>query len=88
MAHLKPRLHDRCPCEIRLSGPHTGLYCSPHKHWLKWLTREETQIAIELGTKIVREPHRDLLQLQDRRQQQKRLRRQKRWLKYKANKGS
>lgn len=85
---LKPNLHDRCPCELRLSGPHIGLYCKPHQHWLKWLTPEETKTAIELGTKLATIPNRDKLTLKDNRTVKQRIRRQKRWLKYKSNKGS
>lgn len=88
MANTKSQQHTHCPCEIKLSGPHIGLYCKPHKHWLKWLTQEETKIAIELGTKIATTPNRDKLTLRDNHTIDKRIKRIKRWNKYKkANRG-
>jgi hypothetical protein len=80
--------HDRCPCELREQGPHIGLYCRPHKHWLKWLTKEEIVIAINLGIKLATTNNRDKLSLKDNHTINKRIKRDKRWQKYKANKGS
>lgn len=80
--------HNHCPCELQEHGPHIGLYCKPHKHWLKWLTKEEVKTAIELGIKLSTTPTRDKLTLQDNHTLNKRLKRDKRWHKYKkANRG-
>lgn len=90
MANTGPKqnLHDRCPCELKIEGPHIGLYCKPHKHWLKWLTKEEVKISIDLGIKLATTPTRDKLALKDNHTLDKRIKRQKRWRKYKTNKGS
>lgn len=79
----KKLTHEHCTCEIQLSGPHIGLYCKPHKHWLKWLTKEETKIAINLGIKLATTPTRDKLTLKDNHTLDKRIKRDKRWLKHK-----
>ena len=44
-----PRItrHDQCPMELRVSGPHIGLYCQCHNKWLKWLTDGEARVALE-----------------------------------------
>ena len=86
MAQLK--LHDHCPCELQISGPHIGLYCKPHKHWLKWLTKEELKICIDSGIKLAQVPTRDKLTLKDNHTLDKRIKKQKRWHKFKTNKGS
>ena len=39
--------HDLCPMELRISGPHIGLYCQAHNKWLKWLTDGEARICLE-----------------------------------------
>jgi hypothetical protein len=89
MAHTKANtLHWHCPCELQQVGPHIGLYCKPHRHWLKWLTREETKAAVDLGTRLATKPNRDPLSLKDNHTIDKRRRRNKRWQKYKANKGT
>ena len=75
--------HTHCPCELQVSGPHVGLYCRPHQHWLKWLTKEEVKISIDLGIKLAKTPNRDLLTLKDNHTLANRIRRDKRWLKYK-----
>jgi hypothetical protein len=85
---LKPNLHDRCACEIKEVGPHIGLYCKPHRHWLKWLTKDEIVVAINLGIKVANPKPRDKLSLKDNHTLDKRLKRDKRWRKYKTNKGS
>jgi hypothetical protein len=80
--------HEHCACEIQVNGPHIGLYCRPHKHWLKWLTKEEVKISIDLGIKLAVTPTRDLLTLKDNHTISKRINRDQRWLKYKkANRG-
>ena len=88
MAQTKPNLHNHCPCEMQIQGPHIGLYCKPHKHWLKWLTKEEIKTCVELGIKLTNIPTRDHLSLKDNHTLDKRIKKQKRWQKYKANKGS
>jgi hypothetical protein len=80
--------HDHCECELQIHGPHIGLYCKPHNHWLKWLTKEELKIAVDSGVKLKTIPARDKLALKDNHTIDKRLKRQKRWHKYKANTGS
>ena len=90
MQHFIPKqtTHDRCACELQQHGPHVGLYCKPHRHWLKWLTKEEIKTAIELGIKLATTPTRDLLTLKDNHTLNKRIKRDQRWLKYKkANRG-
>jgi len=85
---FKPNLHDRCPCELQKQGPHIGLYCKPHKHWIKWLTNEEIVVCINSGLKLATTPNRDKLSLKDNHTLNKRIKRDKRWLKYKkANRG-
>jgi hypothetical protein len=89
---LTPGIHDSCSCEIQVNGPHIGLYCKPHKHWLKWLTKEELKICIDSGIKLATTPTRDKLALKDnhtiKKRIKKRIKRNKRWLKYKkANRG-
>lgn len=44
--------HDKCPVELRVSGPHIGLYCSCHNKWLKWITDGEARIALEAGVQV------------------------------------
>jgi hypothetical protein len=75
--------HTHCPCELRISGPHIGLYCKPHKHWLKWLTKEEVKASIDLGIKLAKTPNRDKLTLKDNHTINNRLKRTKRWKQYK-----
>lgn len=85
---LTSNLHDGCACELQEHGPHIGLYCKPHKHWLKWLTKEEIVVCIQAGLKLAQTPPRDLLSLKDNHTLEKRIKRDKRWLTYKkANRG-
>jgi hypothetical protein len=85
--------HNHCPCELQKHGPHIGLYCKPHKHWLKWLTKEETIIAINLGIKLANKTKKrkttvDRLTIKDDKTIKNRLKRDKRWQQYKTNKGT
>jgi hypothetical protein len=81
-------IHFRCPCELKQVGPHVGLYCKTHKEWIKWLDRDEIKAAIDLGVKLATTPNRDKLTLKDNHTLNKRIKKQKRWHKYKANKGT
>lgn len=88
---IESNLHYHCPCELRKSGPHVGLYCKPHKHWLKWLTKEEVKVAVDLGTKLATKKTlapADRLTIKDDKTIRNRIKRDKRWQKYKANKGT
>lgn len=92
MANTK-QTHEHCPCELQKNGPHVGLYCKPHKHWLKWLTKEEVKTAIDLGTKLATNKTKskapiDRLTIKDDKTIKNRLKRDKRWQQYKTNKGS
>jgi len=33
--------HSQCECWIQQRGPHWGLFCQQHNHWLKWLSAPE-----------------------------------------------
>ena len=33
--------HMWCPMEVRVKGPHTGLYCAQHGVWIKWISHSE-----------------------------------------------
>lgn len=47
------RRHDTCPVELRVTGPHIGLYCQCHNQWLKWITEAEARVALEAGVDVV-----------------------------------
>jgi hypothetical protein len=38
---LKEQKHLLCPMELRPRGPHTGLYCSCHGTWIRWISQTE-----------------------------------------------
>lgn len=51
-AHQKQqKRHQNCEMELRLMGPHTGLYCRPHNKWMKWVSAKEAKIIANLGVK-------------------------------------
>jgi hypothetical protein len=33
--------HLHCRMEVRVRGPHTGLYCAEHGTWIKWISAQE-----------------------------------------------
>ena len=38
---LKEQDHLHCRMEVRQRGPHTGLYCSEHGTWIRWISATE-----------------------------------------------
>ena len=41
--HVKEQAHLWCPMEVRVRGPHTGLYCAQHGTWIKWISQTQAQ---------------------------------------------
>jgi len=35
--------HLHCRMEVRVRGPHTGLYCSEHGAWIKWISPKQVE---------------------------------------------
>lgn len=45
--------HTQCECMIRQRGPHHGLYCIPHNHWIKWLNDRDLQIVKQMDIPMI-----------------------------------
>lgn len=49
---------DRCNSKnlfVEIKGTRKGLYCGECGKWLKWITKQELQIAKFKGLKIIKE---------------------------------
>lgn len=90
--------HDNCPMELRVIGPHIGLYCQAHNKWLKWLTDGEALVCLEnnlpvhiqSGARVSsneQTPTRDQtyikIQNKDKSRQLNKLKKSRRWADYK-----
>ena len=94
--------HDACPVELRVVGPHIGLYCQCHNKWLKWLTDAEARVALtaDVSVKITATKKTNIgiteptstqyikIQNKDKHRQLNRLRKQRRWQEYRQLKRS
>jgi len=66
----KPKLkriqdHSQCDCHILQRGPHWGLFCRPHNHWIKWLSDREQAILRDLDMPWISDPKQNGTTLQN-----------------------